>query len=112
VPPISSLKGPLQTQNRRAHECAAETPVDRDRAQIGFALARVKALRLKGHNVHQAKIHRLFQLSIAVTGLHGLVEIIGGIALFLFSTDAILRLMYRIDKHDAFARFFTPNEHR
>jgi len=33
----------LQTKSRRAHECAAGQPVDRDRAQIGFALRRVKA---------------------------------------------------------------------
>jgi uncharacterized membrane protein len=62
--------------------------------------------------VREQKIHRLFQLSVALKGIHALVEIAGGIALSLFSTDSILRLLYRVDRHDAFARFFTPNEHR
>ena len=34
---------PLQTKNRRAHECAAGEPVERDRVQIGFGKAEVKA---------------------------------------------------------------------
>src|SRR3954447_13537803 len=62
--------------------------------------------------MQEQKIHRLFQLSVALKGLHALAEIAGGIALSLFSTDSILRLLYRVDRHDLFARFFTPNEHR
>src|SRR5690349_18374053 len=62
--------------------------------------------------MREMQVHRLFVLSVALKGLHALVEIAGGIALALFSTDAILRLLYRIDRHDLFARFFTPNEHR
>lgn len=62
--------------------------------------------------MHERNIHRLYQISVALKGLHALAEIAGGFALSLFSTDAILRLLYRVDRHDAFARFFTPNEHR
>ena len=54
----------------------------------------------------------MFQISIALKGLHALAEIAGAVALSLFSTDSILRLLYRIDRYDAFARYFTPNEHR
>ena len=59
----------------------------------------------------QRRIHRLFQVSVILKGLHALTEIAGGIALGLFSTDAILRWLYRIDSHDWFARTFTPSEH-
>jgi uncharacterized membrane protein len=62
--------------------------------------------------MHEASIRRLFRLSIALKGLHALAEVAGGIALSLFSTDSILRLLYRVDRHDWFASHFTPNEHR
>jgi uncharacterized membrane protein len=61
--------------------------------------------------MHEASIRRLFRLSIALKGLHALAEVAGGIALSLFSTDSILRLLYRVDRHDWFASHFTPNEH-
>ena len=35
----------------------------------------------------RASIHQLFVLSVALKGLHALIEIVGGIALYLFSTD-------------------------
>ena len=59
----------------------------------------------------QQRIHRIFQISIMLKGLHALAEIAGGIALGLFSTDAILKMLYRVDRHDWFIRTFTPNEH-
>ncbi len=61
--------------------------------------------------MREASIRRLFRVSIALKGLHALAEIAGGIALSLFSTDSILRLLYRVDRHDGFASHFTPNEH-
>jgi uncharacterized membrane protein len=61
--------------------------------------------------MHEASIRRLFRLSIALKGLHALAEVAGGIALSLFSTDSILSLLYRVDRHDWFASHFTPNEH-
>ena len=61
--------------------------------------------------VQQSRVYRLFQVSVALKGLHGLVEIAGGVALALFSTDSILRLLYRFDKHDWFAPSFTGGEH-
>ena len=62
--------------------------------------------------MQEASIRRLFRLSIALKGLHAFAEIAGGISLSLFSTDSILRLLYRVDRHDWFASHFTPNEHR
>jgi len=61
--------------------------------------------------VQQKRIHQLFQISVALKGLHGLVEIAGGLALALFSTDSVLRLIYRFDRHDWVARHFSTGEH-
>ena len=59
----------------------------------------------------QRHIHRLFRVSVILKGLHALTEIAGGVALGLFSTDAILKWLYRVDHHDWFTQTFTPNEH-
>jgi len=61
--------------------------------------------------MQEKRIHQLFQITVALKGLHGLVEIIGGIALAVFSTDAILRLLYHWDKHQVVARHFNNGEH-
>jgi uncharacterized membrane protein len=61
--------------------------------------------------VQQKRIHQIFQISVALKGLHGLVEIAGGLALALFSTDSILRLLYHFDSHDWVARHFSTGEH-
>ena len=39
----------------------------------------------------ERRIHQLFVVSILLKGLHALIEIAGGIALYFFSTDAIIR---------------------
>jgi uncharacterized membrane protein len=62
--------------------------------------------------MQQKRIHQLFQISVALKGLHGIVEIAGGLALALFSTDSILRLIYRFDSHHWVARHFSTGEHR
>jgi uncharacterized membrane protein len=62
-------------------------------------------------DARQRHIHRVFQISILLKGAHALLEIAGGIALGLFSTDTILRLLYRIGHDDWFTRTFTGHEH-
>jgi uncharacterized membrane protein len=61
--------------------------------------------------VQQKRIHQIFVVSIALKGLHGVVEIVGGLALALFSTDSILRLLYRFPHHGAITRHFSTGEH-
>ena len=61
--------------------------------------------------MRQKRIHQIFQISVALKGLHGIVEIAGGLALALFSTISVLRLLYRFDKHEWVARHFSPAEH-
>jgi len=36
--------------------------------------------------VFQTRLHQLFVVSVALKGLHALVELAGGVALYLFST--------------------------
>jgi uncharacterized membrane protein len=62
-------------------------------------------------SMQQKRIYQIFQISVVLKGLHGLVEIAGGLALALFSTDAILRLIYRFDSHHWVARHFSTGEH-
>ena len=61
--------------------------------------------------MQQKRIHQIFQISVALKGLHGIIEIAGGLALALFSTDSVLRLLYRFDRHDWLARHFSAGEH-
>ena len=61
--------------------------------------------------MQQKRIHQIFQISVALKGLHGIIEIAGGLALALFSTDSVLRLLYRFDRHDWLTRHFSAGEH-
>jgi uncharacterized membrane protein len=70
-----------------------------------------KILHFQRVTEQQKHLHRVFQISVLLKGGHALLEIAGGIALGLFSTDAILRLLYRIGHDDWFTRTFTGHEH-
>jgi uncharacterized membrane protein len=59
----------------------------------------------------QKHLHRVFQISVLLKGAHALIEIAGGMALGLFSTDTILRLLYRVGHDDWFLKTFTVSEH-
>ena len=61
--------------------------------------------------MQERRIHQIFVITVALKGLHGIVEIVGGIALAVFSTDAILRLLYHWDKHQLVTRHFSTGEH-
>jgi uncharacterized membrane protein len=61
--------------------------------------------------MQEKRIHQVFQITVALKGLHGLVEVAGGIALGLFSTDSILRLLYHWDRHQWVTRHFSTGEH-
>jgi uncharacterized membrane protein len=75
--------------------------------------------------MHEKRIHQIFVVSVLFKGLHALIEIAGGIALYLVSTAAIVNAIKRYsydelieDKHDwianhllDFARTFSVAEH-
>jgi len=43
--------------------------------------------------MNERTIHRVFEVSVLLKGLHALIEIIGGVALYLVSTDTVARLV-------------------
>ena len=64
----------------------------------------------------QRRLHQLFLLSVVAKGVHALLELAGGIALYAFSTDAILQWLWEAGRSsDLVARFahgFSPGEHQ
>ena len=60
--------------------------------------------------MQEKRIHQVFVVSVLAKGLHALVEIAGGLALYLFSADAIARWLDEVDKHDWVARHFPASE--
>src|SRR3954454_22415258 len=65
--------------------------------------------------VFQHRLHQLFVVSVILKGLHALVELIGGIVLYLFSTDVIVAWLWEAGRsNDWVARFahgFSKPEH-
>jgi len=75
--------------------------------------------------MHEKRIHQIFVVSVLFKGLHALIEIVGGVALYLVSTATIVTAIQRYsydelveDKHDwiathllDFARHFSVAEH-
>ena len=63
----------------------------------------------------QQRLHQLFVLSLVLKGLHALIELAGGVALYLFSTDVIVGWLWEAGRsNDLIARFahgFSPREH-
>ncbi len=45
--------------------------------------------------MQEKRIHQLFVVSVALKGLHALLEIVGGVALYLVSTETIVGSMNR-----------------
>src|SRR5206468_3942681 len=53
---------------------------------------------------------QIFVVSVSLKGLHALIEIAGGLALYLFSADAIARWLDEIDRNGWIARHFPASE--
>jgi uncharacterized membrane protein len=60
--------------------------------------------------MQEKRIHQVFVLSVLAKGFHALIEIAGGLALYLFSADAIARWLDEIDRHDWVTRHFPASE--
>jgi uncharacterized membrane protein len=60
--------------------------------------------------MQERRIHQIFVVSVSLKGLHALIEIAGGLALYFFSADAIARWLDEIDRHDWIARHFPASE--
>ena len=60
--------------------------------------------------MQEKRIHQIFLVSVSLKGLHALIEIVGGLALYLLSVDAIARWLDEIDRNDWIARHFPTSE--
>jgi uncharacterized membrane protein len=65
--------------------------------------------------VFQQRLHRAFVIIVVLKGIHALVEIAGGIALYAFSTDAIIAWLWEAGRSSdtvaKFAHSFSKGEH-
>jgi uncharacterized membrane protein len=60
--------------------------------------------------MNEKRIHQIFAVSVSLKGLHAFIEIAGGAALYLFSTDTIARWLDEMDPHSFVARHFPLSE--
>ena len=76
--------------------------------------SRVKRGRV-GRTVFQHRLHQLFIVSVILKGLHAAIELIGGIALYMFSTTRIAGWLWEAgqsnDWIERFANSFSTREH-
>ena len=60
--------------------------------------------------MQEKRIHEVFVVSVLAKGAHALIEIAGGLALYLFSTDTIARWLDEIDTDGWLERHFPLSE--
>jgi uncharacterized membrane protein len=60
--------------------------------------------------MQEQRIHQIFVVSVTLKGLHALLEFAGGLALYLFSADAIGRWLNEIDSGGWIERHFPVSE--
>jgi uncharacterized membrane protein len=60
--------------------------------------------------VQEKRIHQLFVASVLAKGAHALIEIAGGLALYLLSADAIARWLDEVDRGGWLERHFPLTE--
>lgn len=60
--------------------------------------------------MQEKRVHQIFVVSVLAKGAHALVEIAGGLLLYLFSADVITHWLDRIDRNEWLARHFSANE--
>ena len=60
--------------------------------------------------VQEKRIHQIFVVSVLFKGAHALIEIAGGLALYLFSSATLARWIDEVDPNDRIARFFPLTE--
>jgi uncharacterized membrane protein len=62
--------------------------------------------------MQEKRIHQMFVVSVLAKGLHAMIEIAGGLALYFFSTDTIARWLDEFGRHEWIARHFPASEQR
>src|SRR3954447_22557203 len=105
--PSSAPRGPmphLDARKSRKRKTDARTDAPPETGGTGWMGNRIPPPWGQGYGslgrkeawarMNERRIHQLFEVSVALKGLHAVVEIAGGIALALFDTDAIVRWLY------------------
>ena len=60
--------------------------------------------------MQEKRIHQVFVVSVALKGIHALIEIAAGLVLYLVSSDAIARWLDEVDPHAWIGRYFPLSE--
>jgi uncharacterized membrane protein len=60
--------------------------------------------------MQEKQVHQVFVVSVLAKGAHALVEIVAGLALYLFSADALARGLDELDKGGWLSRHFPLTE--
>jgi uncharacterized membrane protein len=60
--------------------------------------------------MQERRIHQIFVVSVAAKGVHALIEIAGGLALYLLSSDTIARWLGEVGRGSWLARHFPVSE--
>ena len=60
--------------------------------------------------MQEKRIHQIFVVSVLAKGAHALIEIVGGLALYLFSSETIGRWIDEVDPHERIAHYFPLTE--
>jgi uncharacterized membrane protein len=60
--------------------------------------------------MQEKRIHQIFVVSVSLKGLHALIEIAGGLVLYLLGADTLARWLDEIDRHGWIARHFPLSE--
>ena len=61
--------------------------------------------------MQEKRIHQIFVASVSLKGLHALIEIAGGLALYLFSSATIAALIDRVDANVVTRDFPLSEQH-
>ena len=122
--PYLVARNPAANEKPTRARMRRRKPVKRDALEIGFPRHRVKRSGVE-RAVQEKRIHQIFVVSVLFKGAHALIEIVGGIALYLVSTGTIVRTINGWsydelveDRHDwiatrllEFAQGFSVAEH-
>ncbi len=60
--------------------------------------------------MQEKRIHQIFVVSVLFKGAHALIEIVGGLTLYLFSSETIGRWIDEVDPNEVIARYFPMTE--
>ena len=88
---------PLPDEKPTRARMRRRKPVKRDMVQIRLHRSGVKRTRVVPA-MNEKRIHQIFVVSVLFKGVHALIEIVGGLALYLTSTATIINWINRFSQ--------------